>query len=143
MTKHAIKISLILMLFSGCEALKPQPQIIKEYYRKDSIIQGATIRDSFPFPIEIKGKDSVIIRNHWYTVKDTNGRAELRYMIDQYGQLILECQSKDAQIERMVERISEVKSAPKPPKEKGKWPIHELIILALSLGIFFTIVLRK
>lgn len=133
------------MLFTllGCEVFKPQPQIIKEYYRKDSIIPGATIRDSFPFPIEIKGKDSVIIRNHWYTVKDTNGRAELRYMIDQYGQLILECQAKDAQIEQMVEKISQVEHALKPKKEKGKWRLQELIILTLSLAIFLTIVLRK
>lgn len=99
---------LFILLLTGCiteeKCLQRFPpkesfkETIKEYYR-DSVIEGATVTDTVYF----QGK--TIERNHWYTVLDTTGKAELRYMVDQYGNLIAQCAAKDQTIKGLIKEV--------------------------------------
>lgn len=66
---------------------------------KDTILPGATVYNTIH-------KDSIIFmeKYKWITVKDTSGIAQLRYMIDEYGNIIAECEANAREIAKYKEQ---------------------------------------
>jgi hypothetical protein len=66
-------------------------------------IPGATIYDT------IRLHDSLVILQltEKVTIRETdNGRAELRYWVDKYGNLVIECQAKDQIVELLNKYVT-------------------------------------
>lgn len=63
---------------------------ITKYIRKDTVIQGATVRDTITFE-----RWNTMQVNNVRIIRDTTGRTELRVYKDAYGRLQLQCESKD------------------------------------------------
>lgn len=82
-----------------------------------------------------------------YTVKDTSGRAELRYWMNAAGQIEAECAAKDTTLQELInennrlvrDKQTEVKTVTKTPA----WAWLLLSALALSFISFFAFILFK
>lgn len=102
----------LIIIGTGCVTEKrcnakypPQVETItnhtKEIIRKDSILEGATI-------INTIYKDSIVMMpvNQWRIIKDTSGKAELRYYKDAYGNISAQCIANS----QMIEKLRQIES---------------------------------
>ena len=134
-----------MLVLSGCVTEKrcnakypPQVETItnhtKEVIRKDSILQGATIVNTIY-------KDSIVMMpvNQWRIIKDTSGKAELRWYKDAYGNINAQCIANSQMIEKLqeIERKGYSKSSTKVITKKEVpvwfwWLFIAVILLALK-----------
>lgn len=89
-----------------CDSMfPPQVNTTTTIIQRDSVIQGATVYDTLrlssfhEYPVD-----------RWVTVKDTAGRAELRFMRDAYGNLIASCEAKDNLIKNAIQYTAQHES---------------------------------
>lgn len=145
---------LALSMFTGCITKKkcaakfpPEISVVTEHSKetiiKDSLIPGAEVHHIFR-------KDSLIYipQYKWFTIPDTSGRTQLRYMVDAVGNLIAECETKDQIIKNKDQIISEKESRVRTVVNEVSyipWYFHWLLGISVALNFlqFFRNKLRK
>ena len=138
----------ILIILSGCATEKrcnakypPTVETItnhtKEIVRRDSIIEGSIITNTIY-------KDSIVMMpvNQWRVIKDTSGRAELRYYKDAFGNINAQYISNSQMIEKLTQIESkgyykgQTKVVTKTEVPKWVWLVFGFIIPVLLTLIF-------
>lgn len=129
---------IILLLLTNCTTKHPviinnekETTIIK----RDSLIKGATIYDTIRFETVT---DKITI------IKDSTGRAELRYYKDAYGRLIAECRANDLTVEWLEKYVKEQKTEIHTVEKKyipsWLWIIIGILIIPAAYGLFKIII---
>lgn len=83
---------------------------------KGSSVSASTNIDSlltaFRASLPAQGHDSTIIKEHWNTtpviITDSSSKIQLKYWVDQYGKLVMECTSKDQTIQMLVAQVNKL-----------------------------------
>jgi hypothetical protein len=129
---------IILLLVSSCTT--KQPVIINNekettIIKRDSLIKGATIHDTIRFET---------VTDKLTIIKDSTGRAELRYYKDAYGRLIAECEAKDLTVEWLEKYVKEKKTEIINIEKKyipsWLWIIVGILIIPAAYGLFKIII---